>query len=401
MNWNPFSGPYKYYFIVLLVVGAISFILWIVAVVGKRRIRQRLLRQYGERKNSRNDWVFSTLFSISLEIIIVVVLLGGTFQFLQYLIQEDFKSQQEQIDQEKEALEEQRREEERIAEQRREEEAKEAEEEQRKRTLIFQMSSYEPAIATLAAKEMREEGWLSDGSLRLNNFSNARLDGLNSDVLNAFVYEFTASGEEVGIEEKGISVEKCKVDLADSNLANSSFVAACLCTSNFRGAILDFADFSHANLDEAIFTGTQSRLANFSGTFAIDADFSSSNLKHSSFENANLDRANFSGASLEEVSLRGASMYGTTFDEQTVLPDHTKWSEAVDMEQFTNPEHPDFYHAVGIEIIRPPALFTMHETENYRVDDDFVVAGYPYGEYFIEIYTGESIGVNLICYVEE
>ncbi len=59
-------------------------------------------------------------------------------------------------------------------------------------------------------------------------------------------------------------------------------------------------------------------------------------------EGANLNAANLKGARLQEANLEGADLEDAKFDENTTLPDKTKWTPDTDMECFTNPEHPEF-----------------------------------------------------------
>lgn len=42
------------------------------------------------------------------------------------------------------------------------------------------------------------------------------------------------------------------------------------------------------------------------------------------------------------ANLQGANLLAAWFDEDTVLPDGTKWVPDTDMERFTDPDHPDF-----------------------------------------------------------
>ena len=64
------------------------------------------------------------------------------------------------------------------------------------------------------------------------------------------------------------------------------------------------------------------------------------NLQEADLRGANLQEANLWGANLQ-----GADLGGATFDENTMLPDGTKWTPGTDMGRFTDREHPDFWRS--------------------------------------------------------
>lgn len=51
-----------------------------------------------------------------------------------------------------------------------------------------------------------------------------------------------------------------------------------------------------------------------------------------------LHGANLRGANLAGVDLRGASLSRIKADEETILPDGSRWNEGIDWRQFTNPK---------------------------------------------------------------
>ena len=93
---------------------------------------------------------------------------------------------------------------------------------------------------------------------------------------------------------------------------------------------LQEADLRGANLQEAILW-----LANLQ----------EANLRVASLQEANLRVANLQEANLWGANLQGADLGGATFDENTMLPDGTKWTPGTDMGRFTDREHPDFWRS--------------------------------------------------------
>jgi uncharacterized protein YjbI with pentapeptide repeats len=100
--------------------------------------------------------------------------------------------------------------------------------------------------------------------------------------------------------------------------------------ANLMGADLQEASLLAANLHGAYLTG-----ANLHGTDLLYA-----NLQEAHLRGANLQGADLRGANLQETDLRAVK-----FDENTVLPDKTKWSPDTDMARFTDPKHPDFWRS--------------------------------------------------------
>jgi hypothetical protein len=95
--------------------------------------------------------------------------------------------------------------------------------------------------------------------------------------------------------------------------------------------------------------------ANLEGMAALHADLWNAylinvNLQHAFLPAANLQaaflgRTKLQGAYLVDANLLGAYVRTTEFDEETGLPDSTKWTPNTDMARFTDPEHPDFWRS--------------------------------------------------------
>ncbi len=128
----------------------------------------------------------------------------------------------------------------------------------------------------------------------------------------------------------------------------------------WRDGSLAGANLHHANLQDALLSG-----ANLQGACLIDADLqgadlatinlqaanlASANLQGTFLLNANLRSAYLSGVNLQEAflvdaNLQGAVLENATYDENTTLPDSTKWTPDTGMARFTDPNHPNFWRS--------------------------------------------------------
>lgn len=75
------------------------------------------------------------------------------------------------------------------------------------------------------------------------------------------------------------------------------------------------------------------------------ADLQRAYLGHADLQGANLGYADLRGAILERAKLQGAYLGRAHFDEDTILPDGTRWTPDTDMARFTDPEHPNFWRS--------------------------------------------------------
>jgi uncharacterized protein YjbI with pentapeptide repeats len=108
------------------------------------------------------------------------------------------------------------------------------------------------------------------------------------------------------------------LDLSDVNLQRA----------NFAGSNLSGADLRISSLIEAQLTLVNLSRANLNATDLSDADLSGADL---------------SEAFLSDANLRGAKLARVIFSETTTLPDGSAWSDTIDMDRFTDPEHKDFW----------------------------------------------------------
>jgi uncharacterized protein YjbI with pentapeptide repeats len=81
-----------------------------------------------------------------------------------------------------------------------------------------------------------------------------------------------------------------------------------------------------------------------------DADLSGSDLRgvyfwQSNLAGADLSNADLRGANLTGADLNRANLSSTQFDQTTVLPDGTNWSQDTDWGRFTDSGHADFWRS--------------------------------------------------------
>lgn len=123
-----------------------------------------------------------------------------------------------------------------------------------------------------------------------------------------------------------------------------------LVKAKLRGANLQQADLSYADLGEA-FLGW----AKLQNAILVGADL----------EGAILWSANLQGTNLEKANLRKAVLESAFFDEQTILPDGSHWSQEANLAHFTHPDDTEAWYPVrfpetledAIRDLTPPDLY--------------------------------------------
>ena len=151
---------------------------------------------------------------------------------------------------------------------------------QEKRRLIHQMGSPDNSFAVEAARVLRLEGWLVDGTLRGKDFSKADLR--NAELDNADLREAWFPGAK----------------LNDAKLIEANLYNAWISEADLRGAKLIGADLREVNLR---------------GAYLVGAD---------------LTGAKMQGAKLERSDLSNAILRSVEFDETTVLPNGRNWKKS-------------------------------------------------------------------------
>jgi hypothetical protein len=171
---------------------------------------------------------------------------------------------------------------------------------ERKKQLILELGSRVSDVSVAAASELRKLGWLTDGTLTNAHLAWANLSGAplaHANLMGAILAEAILT----------------KSDLRKANLCSSSLIKA-----DLNGADLTNATLAGANLENANLTGTILRGAEFTTNQV-------SNLLQK------LIRLN----NLEPFKPNLSKAKDATFNENTILPDGSKWTAGTDMKRFT------------------------------------------------------------------
>ncbi len=196
---------------------------------------------------------------------------------------------------------------------------------ERKRTLILQMSSPYRGIAREAARMLAVEGWLRDGALR-----EAHLIGAN--LSEALLESADMVGALLG-----------NANLSKAHLMEADLTGAYLMDANLEKAYLYQANLANAYFVNTKLAGADLVSANLAGAHLYQADLTGAYLEHANLAGANLENAVLGGADLENANLRGVNLENVQFDEMTTLPDSSNWASYTDMARFTDPNHPEFW----------------------------------------------------------
>ena len=99
-------------------------------------------------------------------------------------------------------------------------------------------------------------------------------------------------------------------------------------------------------LTDGSLQGANLEAANLQGARLWGAELQRARLRGAKLQGARLWGAKLQGAHLGFANLQGASLVvATTFDENTWLPDSTKWTPDTDVARFTDSNHPEFWRS--------------------------------------------------------
>jgi uncharacterized protein YjbI with pentapeptide repeats len=197
---------------------------------------------------------------------------------------------------------------------------------------VEELGSRVREVAIAAAEELRQRGWLYDGTLGEAYLAGANLreaDLAKAVLQGADLHRADLAGaclSMASLREADLSFAKLEgADLGDANLTRSD---------------LSFAEGAGANLENANATRSDLSFARLAGARLAQASLTRSNLSH-----AELIGAHLQGASLREADLKFADLSEALLDEATELPDGTRWTEHADLSRFTYPKHPEFWRS--------------------------------------------------------
>lgn len=178
---------------------------------------------------------------------------------------------------------------------------------QEKRRLILQMGSPDNAFVKEAVRQLRERGWLFDGTVRGVYLRKANLQGVN---------------------------------LVQSNLKGADLYLANLKKAELRHIILESADLRRAELEDADLSQAKLMKVDLRSTHLNHTDFSFTFLNSADFRFAKIYMAIFNGAHLDKASLCSVDLRNIQFDSNTtwtgvkfnIGSNGTQWPEDFDPE---------------------------------------------------------------------
>ncbi|MDX1993701.1 MAG: pentapeptide repeat-containing protein [bacterium] len=223
--------------------------------------------------------------------------------------------------------------------------------------LLHQLCSSNAHEASHALDELREIGWLRDGSLKGKYLGHAELENANlerADLHNVCLELAKLPGanlkaanlQNANLRHASLNGARLTSALLQSaNLANADLRDSYLEGANFQSAHMGFAQMQNAQLVIA-----QLPQAYLEGVNLEQANLSFANLQGAHLEGAALARAKMQGvelqgASLSMADLQGADLSRAKFDETTILPDQSRWTTDTDLSRFTDLSHPNFWRS--------------------------------------------------------
>lgn len=201
------------------------------------------------------------------------------------------------------------------------------------------------AVATSVASAMMH---ITEGHGTSSEWLAGWLQNLGSEMLGAFatfwlIHLLVGGREEKGrlmrqmrIRDNALALQAVEELRAKGWLADGSLEGATLMNANLLKVRLSDAQMRRVDLHGAILRGARLERVNFSGA----------NLWGVDLQDAGLKNVNLEGADLYQANLRGVKMIRVEMDEETRLPDGSKWSPSTDLRRFTDPDAPS-YAAAG------------------------------------------------------
>ncbi len=159
----------------------------------------------------------------------------------------------------------------------------------------------------------------------------------------AFHLEHDRAPDLSGAKLKGLKLECVDFlgsDLQMADLHRADLRGANLFFTNLQGANLSEAYLFLANLQEADLDGANLTKANLQLANLIRA-----NLRMVNLRGVNLKRAKLLDANMLEANLQGAEIVHADFNENTILPDGSRWTPETDLDRFINPAHSGFWRS--------------------------------------------------------
>lgn len=182
---------------------------------------------------------------------------------------------------------------------------------QLKKRLIWEMGSADPAFSNRAVKELRDAGWLTDGSLKSVDLTFANLQ--RAQLGNAYLEGVILAGGNLGwanLEEANLRNSNLEDITGERLIARKAAVeGSVLRKAKLPGAILEEIDSgSGIDMMGASLIRVSLRGAKLKGAQLEECDLFEADLTGSDLTNAQLLRANVAGAILDGVNLERADL---------------------------------------------------------------------------------------------
>lgn len=223
-----------------------------------------------------------------------------------------------------------------------------------KQQLIRQLRSPDNGYALVALEELQARDALYDGSLRnaflaSANLKKAKFSQKSKTPEEKFFFGLTDLDSSLHPEVKGC-------DLRGANLRKANLSETVLARGDLKEVNLVAANLQKADLTQANLSGSNLRNADLRGASLNGSDLSDTMLALADFRGANLEGAYMVGADVKGIKLSKEMMLLEVagviyqdfpkFDENTVLPDGSKWSPNVDIMRFTDTTHSNAHEYV-------------------------------------------------------
>lgn len=115
-----------------------------------------------------------------------------------------------------------------------------------------------------------------------------------------------------------------------------------------KRAIDELREQEWATGEKSLLQARNFRYSNWLGLDLWNVNLRGALLRHSNMAHTVLWHTDLRGADLRGANLEHAKMAEVILDPDTVLPDGTHWTEAVDLNQFTDPTHKNFWHGYNL-----------------------------------------------------
>ena len=171
-----------------------------------------------------------------------------------------------------------------------------------KKSLILQMGSPNREFAIEAVRQLRQRGWLKDGTTM-----GAYLVGANLEDADLFIAH---------LEFADLS----KAHLAGAFLEGADLAGAYLEGADLAGAVLIDAHLAGAYLVGANLEDAALSMAHLAWADLTGANLKRANLGEADLAGAHLKGADLAGAYLGEANLAGADLHVATYSDETVWP---------------------------------------------------------------------------------